>query len=374
MTKKLKHTLIVTLSALFLALTGFALVSSSQSKVNADDDIPVIPTEQKTKVYEAILGKEYSVCVDSTKPIADVLAGYVSVFECEEGKVFSGYWSTSDSEIKPYAIKNETFLDLVEVMGLKGNEMSMDIWYSLNFYPIFIDSSAEISVTFDIRLENIETNFFSFTCTGKWDEEIYSDLLTKLDTFGYLYRFAKKAETIDSLSIVLRDFVGKTYFEVANAGPNSSSEFVGVCQSIDWISIYFKRDGKIITTRTIVRGETLSGADLKGDCAREGYNLLGYSLTENGEIVYSADEDITPDDSMTLYAVYKKIETPSGTVTPDNTDTDKSDDSTGIGDKISDVADNVSNWLKDNTGVVFSSGSLIIIAIVLAVVMLSKRK
>lgn len=370
MTKKLKHTLILTLSALFLALTGFALVSSSQSKVNADDDIPIIPTEQKTKYYEIdlIADDYYAFTVNPSKPIGELLAGYVSKYECEEGKVFSGYWSTSDSEIKPYAIKNETYLDLVEIMELKGNEMSTDIWYSLNFYPIFIDSSAEISVTFDIRLENIETNFFSFTCTGKWDEEIYYDLLAKLDTFGYSYRFAKKAETIDSLSIVLRDFVGKTYFEVANAGPYSGSEFVGVCQSIDWISIYFKRAGKIITTRTIVRGETLSGADLKGDCAREGYNLLGYSLTENGEIVYSADEDITPDDDMTLYAVYEKIET------PDNTVTDKSDDSTGIGDKISDVADNVSNWLKDNTGVVFSSGSLIIIAIVLAVVMLSKRK
>lgn len=266
MTKKLKHTLILTLSALFLALTGFALVSSSQSKVNAAETVTV----RLIDMYDSSI--EYGtlqVAKDSIDTNGDILAFMKS-------REHEGYC-----------------LDYYRLYV--GADLSKEYYEDFSNHQ-YIDLSTHVFIGSDI----ISVAYSS--CTAFY---FYSDFETKI---GYA-----------------NVYLGCFYSDVPTAPEKEGYSFKGWTRDPD-------NPDEIV--------------DLNSD----------YLVSFTGK------------DEAYFYAVYEKIET------PDNTDTDKSDDSTGIGDKISDVADNVSNWLKDNTGVVFSSGSLIIIAIVLAVVMLSKRK
>ena len=93
---------------------------------------------------------------------------------------------------------------------------------------------------------------------------------------------------------------------------------------------------------------------------KEGYTLKGYATAENGEIVYEANAVITPESDLTLYAVYEETKTPG-------------DDSGNIGDKVNDVSNKISEWLKSKTGIALSSSGVIVLAVVL-VLILFKRK
>lgn len=83
---------------------------------------------------------------------------------------------------------------------------------------------------------------------------------------------------------------------------------------------------------------------------------------ETGNVVYSDNSVIRTSDDLTVY-VSETIEEDSPIVEESN-----------LGDKISDAANNVSAWLKENTGVAISSGSLIVAAIIVILIMLTKRK
>lgn len=368
MTRKIKNSLLIIFAGLFVALMGLALFTPGyKTKANADDDIP---TEEKTICYEIILfGKTTgSASVDPDKPIGEQIADKVSDFECEEGKVFTGYWSNSSTQITPYAIKNQTYKDLIKRLKLQGSDMGSEIMYNLELYPVFIDPNEEKTLTFVTFIEDFTVQNSTITCTGKWNEVMYPDLVSHLDTYRYSHHFGRSTTIAASMteSLPLQYFSGKTYFEVIYSGEarlnpdGDGHDFLILAREITRYSVTFMRNGKIITTRVVVKGESILSEDLKEDCEREGYNLLGYSLTENGEILYGADEDFTPEDNFTLYAVYEEIETP--------------DDSGSIGDKINDVADNVSNWINDNTGLAFSSGGVIVLGIILAFILFSKRK
>lgn len=127
-------------------------------------------------------------------------------------------------------------------------------------------------------------------------------------------------------------------------------------------TITFMQDGAVKFTATAEKGKTLDlgGAGITSIMTKEGYTLKGYATAENGEIVYEANAVITPESDLTLYAVYEEAKTPG-------------DDSGNIGDKVNDVSNKISEWLKSKTGIALSSSGVIVLAVVL-VLILFKRK
>lgn len=127
-------------------------------------------------------------------------------------------------------------------------------------------------------------------------------------------------------------------------------------------TITFMQDGAVKFTATAEKGKTLDlgGAGITSIMTKEGYTLKGYATAENGEIVYEANAVITPESDLTLYAVYEETKTPG-------------DDSGNIGDKVNDVSNKISEWLKSKTGIALSSSGVIVLAVVL-VLILFKRK
>ena len=127
-------------------------------------------------------------------------------------------------------------------------------------------------------------------------------------------------------------------------------------------TITFMQDGAVKFTATAEKGKTLDlgGAGITSIMTKEGYTLKGYATAENGEIVYEANAVITPESDLTLYAVYEETKTPG-------------DDSGNIGDKLNDVSNKISEWLKSKTGIALSSSGVIVLAVVL-VLILFKRK
>ena len=127
-------------------------------------------------------------------------------------------------------------------------------------------------------------------------------------------------------------------------------------------TITFMQDGAVKFTATAETGKTLDlgGAGITSIMTKDGYTLKGYATAENGEIVYEANAVITPESDLTLYAVYEETKTPG-------------DDSGNIGDKLNDVSNKISEWLKSKTGIALSSSGVIVLAVVL-VLILFKRK
>lgn len=128
------------------------------------------------------------------------------------------------------------------------------------------------------------------------------------------------------------------------------------------LTVSFMADGKVACYATIETGKTLDlgGAGITSIMTKDGYTLKGYATAENGEIVYEANAVITPESDLTLYAVYEETKTPG-------------DDSGNIGDKVNDVSNKISEWLKSKTGIALSSSGVIVLAVVL-VLILFKRK
>ena len=123
-------------------------------------------------------------------------------------------------------------------------------------------------------------------------------------------------------------------------------------------------DGEVKFTAMSAKGKTmdLGAAGITSIMTKEGYTLKGYATAEDGEIVYAADEVITPESDLTLYAVYEENKTPGD------------DDSGNIGDKVNDVSDKISEWLKSKTGIALSSSGVIVLAVVIALIVFNKRK
>lgn len=76
------------------------------------------------------------------------------------------------------------------------------------------------------------------------------------------------------------------------------------------------------------------------------------------------------------FSVYEETPVePGGEDNPSEEPTggDVTEEEPTLGDKINEVTDNIASWLKDNTGLAFSSGGVILLAVVLALILFKRR-
>lgn len=100
---------------------------------------------------------------------------------------------------------------------------------------------------------------------------------------------------------------------------------------------------------------------------KPGYTYKGLSLDQSGAELLDMTTYVPNENEVTLYAVYE--ENPS----EEPTGGDTTDEKPTLGDKINEVTDNIASWLKDNTGLAFSSGGVILLAVVLALILFKRR-
>ena len=338
MTKKLKSSLILSLFFLFglMAALCAGAFSPALTPAKADETYYILSFSDSdytknlmayTRTGDSIFTEEdYNALTPTAVP----------------GKVFAGWSVSSDkSKYSGVSLIGKTFLEIY-------NEQNAPSDYIVNFYPFF----CEEDISFEVRPIPESDYKQVFNITLKYNQETTQDIID--DVFGVqgysieaCYAFGSPA--LGRIPVELRYTYDVSFFDVMY---KLKTEY----------TITFMQNGRVKFTATAETGKTLDlgGAGITSIMTKDGYSLKGYATAENGEIVYEANAVITPESDLTLYAVYEETKTPG-------------DDSGNIGDKVNDVSNKISEWLKSKTGIALSSSGVIVLAVVL-VLILFKRK
>lgn len=347
MTRKIKNTLLITLTGFFLAIVGLTLFSSSASlrKTNADEvsadntvETLIFSCSTEEELLNAAEGHEECGTTGSISDFTNAI-----MFASSPGKVNHFF-------IKIPFRYYEQCKSFCFSFCFNSDQMSQSTWFTRCFYVKYTENGEDKFLNVDTIKPESERYLVNYR-QGDEESVDYKFYLSKdeLDlnscpcTPSYLcFGIAIKPENASTIYSTL------SYFNMY--GVSLPTNTVDVMYGNQVKKSYTVEQGSIITADTLRK-------DL--DRSSEGYELIGLSFTADGEAAQLTDLTVTSD--MILYAVYDKT---------DDVDVEESN----FGDKISDVANNVSSWLKDNTGVAISSGSLIIAAIVVVLFMLTKRK
>lgn len=361
--------LLITLTTLFLALMGFALFSSSQSKVNADETLYTETLEDFLKDGSTYRWNDVIDCSllnqeDSRGHYVLHLGGaqllynsgaYVSiVFYDIDDK--GSYIATSQASstngtvfaerIEPYSdykvSVKEAFKEFVYVNDSGVGYLSIEaLGCSLSNSTVYNWLRQNAIRVQKLTVKSGETVLDEFEIAADTSYR-FGDFLAEQSLLGY-----------DSDKYVFTDSTGAVYS--AETSFRTSEDLTIYVALKPTVNVMY--GNQIIKSYTVEQGSIITADTLRKDLARDGYELVGLSYTADGEAAQLTDLTVTSD--LTLYAVYNKTD-----------DVEESN----FGDKISDFANNVSDWLKDNTGMAVSSGSLIVAAIVIVLIMLTKRK
>lgn len=338
MTKKLKSSLILSLFFLFGLMAALCAGAFSPALTPAKADETYYILSFLDSNYETSL-MAYTRTGDSVFTEEDYNALTPTAVP---GKVFAGWSVSSDnSKYSGVSLIGKTFLEIY-------NEQNAPSGYTVNFYPFF----CEEDISF--RVDPISESDYkqAFNITLKYNQEITQDIIDNV--------FGVQGYSIEVCYASGNPALGRIPVELRYT--HEVSKFDVMYKSIPEYTITFMQDGAVKFTATAEKGKTLDlgGAGITSIMTKDGYTLKGYATAENGEIVYEANAVITPESDLTLYAVYEETKTPG-------------DDSGNIGDKVNDVSNKISEWLKSKTGIALSSSGVIVLAVVL-VLILFKRK
>lgn len=166
---------------------------------------------------------------------------------------------------------------------------------------------------------------------------------------------------------IVRKNENQNRIEVSNDLGNGVTKPLGVCnRGSDYI--YACYNGEEFSGVSYSEWKDTFGKIIFcADTSAAEYEELRAWLNENA----SCEQDATPDTPVTP----DNPTEPGGEENPSEEPTggDVTDEEPTLGDKINEVTDNIASWLKDNTGLAFSSGGVILLAVVLALILFKRR-
>lgn len=137
-------------------------------------------------------------------------------------------------------------------------------------------------------------------------------------------------------------------------------------------TLTFKDGENVLRTVEAEENAKLAALDLSAiSTTKEGYTFKGWSLTNGGELI--ALDTVTVTSDITLYAVYEKNAEPTEPTEPTDPANPENPDKNSE-DKVKNFGDKASEWIKKNIGVSISGGAVIVILIVAAFIIFSKRR
>ena len=365
MTKRLKNILLITFSA-FLALSAalmLALTSSRANKTYADETDEYF---QVGYVYK------FNDTLDFDAGFDYITTYSVDFINYDFGYLDGGFKINISERKLTIGVPFNSKMNYIDIYTYD------DGWLDPLYKDIIFSGLDSINSCFDTEEKILwfknnttrETAKYSLIVKDKSIESSNPESVIARSTVSFPYG------TIIKEGMLNFDFVPKVTGKVSkfynnqskdyleSVGENIESKYVYYVQYVDGATIELKDNENVLETITVEYGVLLNNISLNLP-NKDGYTFKGWSLTDGGELIDVNTYVVNGD--LTLYAVYEEnpSEEPTGGATTDEKPT--------LGDKINEVTDNIASWLKDNTGLAFSSGGVILLAVVLALILFKRR-